>query len=357
MVTVKKTIRCKIINPTKIKDQQLTKEYNHLQTFLQLERLALDFLPIYNTIKKNLHSANAQQVLRFYKTIKEDVKYPISIRNDQITIKKTTNKLSEYWVKIPIKQRRGGIKLAIKSQPFDFENYKICESKLYKSKNKWFINIVVQKEIQLNNAYSSILALDLGEKYMCCSVDSKTKKPIFYGKEVRGIRRKYAYIRKQLGKKKLLKVIKRIGQKEQRIISDHLHNISNDIVNLAVTNSISTIALGDLKGIRNGAKNKGRRFNRIVSNMPFFQLTEMITYKANWKGINVIKISEAYTSKTCSKCGSRNTVRTNQANFKCKECNYQINADFNGAINILNRSLGYMLKDGASLTMPKTGAI
>ena len=86
--------------------------------------------------------------------------------------------------------------------------------------------------------------------------------------------------------------------------------------------------------------------------MPYFKLTQYIEYKANWKEIKVFKISEKGTSKTCSKCGSEGT-RTCQGLFKCK-CGYQVNADFNGARNILNSSLDYMSKEGVSLTIPKT---
>ena len=33
--------------------------------------------------------------------------------------------------------------------------------------------------------------------------------------------------------------------------------------------------------------------------------------------------------------------------FKCLNCNYQCNADYNGAINILKRAMGYMPIVGA----------
>ena len=354
MIKIKKTVKCKIINPTKLKSEQLNKEYSCLQDLLKLESLGLDFLPMYQSLKKKVYSANLQQALRFYKKIKSDKEYPISFRKDLLEIRKTDNKLSEYWIKIPTKQRRGGLKLAIKSQPFDFENYEICESKLYKKKNEWFINIVVQKEVELNKTYSSVLALDLGEKYMCCSVNSAdiSMKPTFWGKEVRGIRRKYNYMRKQLGEKKLLKKIKEIGQKEKRKVSDYLHKISNAIVKQAKINN-SIIVLGDLKGIRKSAKGKGKRFNRIVNNMPYYKLTKMIEYKANWNGISVMKVSEAYTSITCSKCGSKGK-RPYQGLFKCSECGYRVNADFNGAKNILKRSLEYISRDGAVVNQPKT---
>lgn len=44
------------------------------------------------------------------------------------------------------------------------------------------------------------------------------------------------------------------------------------------------MVLGDLKGIRNRAR--GRRMNRIVSNMPYYCLTQMIIYKSLWENIS-----------------------------------------------------------------------
>lgn len=174
------------------------------------------------------------------------------------------------------------------------------------------------------------------------------------GREIRGIRRHYAWLRKRLGEKKLLKKIKQIGNKEQRTVNLKLHEISKQIVSLAYQHN-SLILLGDLKGIRKSAR--GKRFNRIVSNMPYFKLSQYITYKASWKGIKVIKIEEKETSITSSKCGYKNKAnRKSQSLFKCKKCGYQVNADFNGAKNIKKRFLEYISKNGASVTMPVTNS-
>jgi IS605 OrfB family transposase len=175
------------------------------------------------------------------------------------------------------------------------------------------------------------------------AVLSSNQRPIFYGKEIRGIRRHYSWLRKRLGEKKLLKKIKQLGNKERRVVNYHLHKIAKEIVVLA-KNTNSAIVLGDLKGIRASAK--GRRTNRIVSNMPYFRLTKYIEYKAKWEGIRVIKINERGTSRICSRCGSEGK-RVKQGLFICKNCGYKVNADYNGAKNILKRSLEYISKDGA----------
>ena len=335
----------------------ISSELDRINELMQFQSVGLEYSDLYLNLKKKVNSGNLHEAERKLKKYKHSC-MPLIIRKDLIKVKKTSNKLSKYWIRIPVKAKRGGIWLPISSQPFDFESYEICESKIYRKGKDWFVNITVQKDIELSDTYTSTLAIDLGEKYMGCSVNSSdtSLKPTFYGKEVRGIRRKYSYIRNKLQKKGLIKEVKRLGNIEKRKVTDTLNKISSRIVKEALTSN-SLIVLGDLKGIRNYAKGKGRRFNRIVSNMPYYQLTSMIEHKANWNGVRVLKIPEAYTSKTCSKCGSRNTSRQKQSLFKCKDCGFSLNADLNGSRNILKRSNEYILSDGVSVNMPKTELI
>ena len=350
-----KIIKCKITDMANIKKKQLQKEHSNLQTFLQLEKEELDFLPIYQNIQ--LHSANKQQALRFYKRINKDKEYALSIRNDLLKVGfKPNNKISKHWCKIPNKQNR---KLWVAIKPhikdIDFSQYKLGESKVFKKRNEWWIYITIIKEVQIKDSYSNILGIDLGSKVIatvCGSFDNQ--RPIFYGREVRGIRRHYQYLRSELGKKKLLKKIKQLSDKEQRTINDILHKISKQIVEKAEQTD-SYIVLGDLKGIRNSAKKKGRNFRRIVSNMPYLKLTQFIEYKAKEKGIRVVRISERGSSKTCSKCGYEDKLnRKTQGLFKCKQCGFELNADANGVRNIIKFSGGYTLSERAGVTQPQT---
>ena len=129
-----------------------------------------------------------------------------------------------------------------------------------------------------------------------------------------------------------------------------MHKISRAIVDEALEND-SMIILGKLRGIRKNGK--GRKFNRKLNNgFPFYRLSQFIEYKAKWTGIKVIKISERNTSKTCYRCGHIG-LRVGSL-FKCPHCNYQCNADYNGAINILKRAMGYTPMAVAPLTVPRT---
>jgi len=147
---------------------------------------------------------------------------------------------------------------------------------------------------------------------------------------------KYFYLRRYLALKKAYKAIKKIKHKERRIVDDLSHKISRAIVNEAVENG-SMRVLGKLKGIRRDSKR--RRFNRKLNNVfPYYKLSQFIKYKAKWLRIKVIKVSERNISKTCHRCGYVG-LRVGSL-FKCPDCNYPCNADYNGAMSILMRAMG-----------------
>ena len=68
-----------------------------------------------------------------------------------------------------------------------------------------------------------------------------------------------------------------------------------------------------------------------------------LEYKANFYGKKLIKVDPSYTSQTCSKCGciSKHN-RLTQADFKCVDCGYKANADYNAARNILKIGSRYL---------------
>jgi len=329
----RKTIKCELVNPTEKKLDLLNQEWVKYQDFIRLENMGLDWI----ADKIPIHSVYKAQARWYWNKYKKQ-DFPMSLNNQVLKIAESKNKISEYWARIPVKGKRGGIWVAIKPhKPFP-DGYKLGESKLFKQKGKFHLHVVIKKEIEIRQTYDNVISVDMGEKRIATVLHQG--KPVFMGKEVRGIRRHYAYLRKKLGKKKLVKTIKKIKQRESFKINQILHDISNEIVSMAKETPNSAIAIGNLKGIRKSAKNKGKRMRRIVNNMPYFKLTFLVTYKANWEGIPVIKVNEAWTSKTCPKC-KRIGKRVNQGLFKCLSCGYQANADYIGATNIRDRALGY----------------
>jgi transposase len=101
----------------------------------------------------------------------------------------------------------------------------------------------------------------------------------------------------------------------------------------------------NLKGIRK--LNRGKRMNYLISNWSFYQLQRFIQYKAERKGIEIVKVSPRYTSQICSKCG--NLGSRSKGFFSCSHCGYSLNADLNASLNLASPKLE---ERQASVTKP-----
>lgn len=78
-----------------------------------------------------------------------------------------------------------------------------------------------------------------------------------------------------------------------------------------------------------------------------------LTQKAEMTNTIVITGSEAYTSKTCSKCGHIHQKLGGSKVFKCPECGHVLPRDMNGALGFMLRAL----RDTAFAVNPDSVAI
>jgi transposase len=66
----------------------------------------------------------------------------------------------------------------------------------------------------------------------------------------------------------------------------------------------------------------------------------MLAYKAKQAGITVVFESERNTSRRCSACGCVDANhRVHRGLYICSECGATVNADVNGAVNIMHKYL------------------
>lgn len=177
----------------------------------------------------------------------------------------------------------------------------------------------------------NVMGVDLGIKCPAVAYCSDGS-VMFYGngRKNKYIRRHYAYLRKKLQTSKKIKAVKRINDKEQRIMRDIDHKVSCSIVETAMAHNVKVIKLEQLQNIRSATRTS-RKNNHSLHNWSFYRLAQFIEYKAKRAGIFVEYVNPAYTSQRCPVCG--NVHHANDRHYEC-ECGFRIHRDILGAMNI-----------------------
>ncbi|WP_148129306.1 RNA-guided endonuclease TnpB family protein, partial [Dulcicalothrix desertica] len=78
---------------------------------------------------------------------------------------------------------------------------------------------------------------------------------------------------------------------------------------------------------------------RAMMTWAFYQFSQTLEHLCNRYGSKLVRITEEYTSKTCTKCGHVHRKLGSSKNFKCPNCGYEIDRDFNGAVGIFLKAM------------------
>ena len=209
----------------------------------------------------------------------------------------------------------------------------------------------------------NILGIDLGLTNIITASSNMGKAPlIIKGGIVKSVNQFY---NKQLAKfKSLAKVcneaddthrIQRLHRKRNNKIKDFFHKASRTLINYCITHNIGTLVIGYNKGWKQRLK-LGKKTNQSFVSIPFLTLIRQIEYKAEMVGISVVRISEEYTSQTCSTCGMiSKSNRKYRGLYVCKSCGMVLNADVNASNNIIKKGIPqsiFMIGDRGCMTHP-----
>ena len=90
-----------------------------------------------------------------------------------------------------------------------------------------------------------------------------------------------------------------------------------------------------------------RGLNRSINEQTWGILVSQLTYKAEYAGRKLVKVNPAYTSRTCSSCGT--ILMGKSATYRlfvCQACGLVMDRDRNAARNIEARAFGSALARG-----------
>jgi len=272
-----------------------------------------------------------------YKTIKSNkqlnvITEPAILRNLSIRLDK---RLYTFQNDNKIKLTTTGKRIICSYQPYNkfkkmFSTYSICDPLIFIKNNEiWLaVSFEIPNPTLIEN---SCLGVDLGIKRLATTSEGlaitdkkflKDKRRLRYLKRILRSKSKTTFSRSSKVKLNLVK------QKEHNKNKNLSHHISNRILE---TRS-NVIVLEDLSGIK--SKDKGRNFNNKQSQVPYYDLLRILTYKAPLFGKKVATVDPAYTSK--------NDYRGIDRGIR-KGCRYYtsdgkvFDADWNAAINIVRR--------------------
>ena len=236
---------------------------------------------------------------------------------------------------------------------------KFCQILL--KKGKWYAHIVYEVEepkVELNN---KVMAVDLGIINTAVTADTEGNATIYSGKQILAIQHYFnkekaklqSILTKQYPNRHSSRALRILQNKQNRQINQALHTHSKEIIKDCVKKGIKTLIVGDVTDIRKD-KNWGRFGNQRLHSWLFSQSTQQLKYKGVKAGIRFATRDEAYMSQKHYICEIiRKSNRKTRGLYHCKKCNQTINADVNGAMNLLKMYLrDFLSRSIGNVAMP-----
>lgn len=143
-------------------------------------------------------------------------------------------------------------------------------------------------------------------------------------------------VRYKSKQEQITKLYSKIARQRKDFLDKLSYKLTHD-------NQMNTICIEDLS--INKMQEKGwRGLNRSISDQGWYTFTQMLQYKCDWYGRNIIKIGRFDpSSKTCNCCGVvKHDLKLSDRVWTCKECNTEHDRDINAAKNILDFAFNKM---------------
>ena len=212
----------------------------------------------------------------------------------------------------------------------------------------------VQRNLNTNNA----LALDLGINNLVTAVSSNGRSFIIDGRKLKSINqwfnkenaRLQSIKDKQHYGKKSTNRQKAIARDRNNKVNDYMNKAARKVIDYCIANDIGTLIVGYNETFQRNS-HIGKRNNQNFVNIPYGQLRSKLEYLCKLNGIVFVKQEESYTSKSSFWDKDEIPVynadnpreyqfsgeRVHRGQYKTAS-GKTINADVNGALNIMRKS-------------------
>ena len=198
--------------------------------------------------------------------------------------------------------------------------------------------------IQRNLNTTNALALDLGINNLVTGVSSKGETFIIDGRRLKSIKDKQHFGKKPTNRQKA------IARRRNNRINDYMNKTARKVIDYCIDHDIGTLVVGYNETFQKDS-NIGKRNNQTFVNIPFGLLRDKLEYLCELNGIILVMQEESYTSKASfwdkdviPVYKSDNTEEYHFSGKRIHRGQYRtasgqvLNADVNGALNILRKS-------------------
>jgi len=237
---------------------------------------------------------------------------------------------------------------------------KIKEIRIIPKSNARFFE--VQYTYEANEAQRELnqhkaLAIDLGLDNLTACVTSEGRSFIIDGRRIKSINQWYnkqnAVLQGIKDKQHIKGTTKRqsvIANNRNNAVNDYINKTCRYIINYCLINDIGNLVIGYNETLQKDI-NLGKRTNQNFVNIPVANIKQKLTYLCELYGVNFVKQEESYTSQASFFDGDiipkYNDDNPQEYRFSGKRVErglyrtstgYCLNADINGALNILKKS-------------------
>ena len=203
---------------------------------------------------------------------------------------------------------------------------------------KYYVSLTVEYDNQIPTKpkveYNSTVGVDLGIKtYATLSNKLSYTYPMYLENnliKLKDLQTKFSKSKSKRVRLKIAKLYEKIAN--QRL--DFIHKLTKEL-----TINYKSIAIEDLD-VKEMLKSNSSLARRI-SDCSWYTFRQLLTYKSELYGCNLIVIPRFYpSSKSCSNCNYINdNLKLTDREWLCPNCGLILDRDYNASLNILNKGL------------------
>ena len=244
-----------------------------------------------------------------------------------------------------------GIKIAKKHQELNCKCFRI-----YEKHGKLFCELIYEKDITKVEKTDKVASIDLGLENLFTIAFNYNKKGIsIKGTKLKAINQYFNKLKASLQsmlpqKQYTSKLINQLMYKREEQLRNYIGYYTNQLIEILKKEKISKLIVGYNKNWKQNI-NIGKANNQNFVNIPFRKILDILRYKLEENGIECKEQEESYTSKSSyldnddipvyKENDGTNYIfsgkRIKRGIYKSKQGKI-INADLNGALNILKKS-------------------